>query len=172
MASKTGTIFIDLPDDGNDSSKGQTQQKSKEDKLDDLVERAGWVIFETSSQSSLLKFYRDKITICPNRVTITKRGVFDKDEYPMPIENITNASVHTHFLRASVIIETFGILKPEPITNLKIDDARLIRRYILALIECKKANIDLSNFNLEGLREKLKEIGTVHHSGEEEIHNL
>lgn len=172
MVLTTGTIFINLPKNKQGVLKGRTQQKSKEEKIDDLAERAHWIIFEASTLPSFFRPYKDKITICPNRVTISRRWLFDRDEYPMPIENITNASVHTHFLRASVVIETFGIIKPEPLTNLRIDDARLIRRYILALIECKKANIDLSDFDLNSLREKLKEIGTVQHGSEKDIHNL
>ena len=90
----------------------------------------------------------------------------------MPIENITNARIYTHFLSASLIIETFGIPKPEPIRNMKIDDARLVRRYILALIECKKANLDISDFGLDEIREKLKEIGMVRYTSGKGYHNL
>lgn len=82
----------------------------------------------------------------------------------MPIENITNASVFTHFGRASIIIETFGIPKPEPLANMRISEARLARRYILALIECKKSNIDISGLNFNELKDRLSEIGMVRYT--------
>ena len=170
MAHKSGTVFVNLPDKAQEQ--GQTQQEENEEKFEELALRANLVIFEASSKNLLFSSYSNKITICPNRVTISKRGFFTRDEYPMPIENITNARVYTHFFSASLIIETFGIPKPEPIRNMKIDDARLVRRYILALIECKKANLDISDFGLDEIREKLKEIGMVRYTSGKGYHNL
>ena len=64
-----------------------------------------------------------------------------------------------------------GRPKPAPIKYLKVSEARLARRYILALIECRKANIDLSNLNPDEVREQLKTIGTVQYgSGSEKYH--
>jgi len=168
MASNSGTVYINSPSKDKAKSEGQPQPRESNNKLEELVHRSGYVIFETSTRPSLFNVFSDKIIITPSRLTITKQGLFNKDEYPMAIENITNARMFSHFSRASITIETFGIPKPEPITNLRIEDARKLRRYILALVECKKAGIDLSNMNLEELRDKLLEIGTVRHSSEED----
>lgn len=162
MTHRTGTVYIDSPDE-EDQQKSQLDDDSDSAKLNDLAQRAGWIIFETSSGSSLLSPFRNKLTICPNRVTITKRGLFYRYEYPMPIENITNARVYTHFLSTTITIETFGIPTPDPIKSLGSSDARLARRYILALIECNKADIDLTGLNLDQLRDKLQSIGMVQH---------
>lgn len=172
MTSKTGTIFINPPEDDElKAKKGSSGSGGGE--LDKLAQRASWIIYECSSKSSFLSPSKDKITICPNRVTITKKSLFTRDEYPMPIENITSARVYSHFNNASLIIETFGIPRPEPVKNLDVNEARLARRYIQALIECDKSGASLSHMGLEELRKKLKSIGIVQYSTEEkDYHKL
>lgn len=164
MTLRRGTVYIDSPE-GEDKSE---IDNSENDKLDELIKRAGFIIFEISSKTTVLSLLRSKLVIAPNRLTIIKRGLFYTDEYPMPIENITDAFVYTHFASASLTIETFGIPKPDPMKHLKVNDARLARRYILGLIECKKAGIDLSGMDVTDLREKLKSIGTVRYGAESE----
>jgi hypothetical protein len=172
MASKTGTVFINPPKEENLQEEREVES-SGGGELDNLVQRASWIIFECNSRSSFFSSRRDKLTICPNRVTITKKSLFTLDEYPMPIENITSARVYTHFKTASLIIETFGIPKPDPLKSLDVNEARLARRYIQALIECEKSGVDLSSMGLKELREKLKSIGTVRYGTEEkDYHKL
>lgn len=133
------------------------------EKLERLAQRAGWIIFELKS-STWPSFSR--VTICPNRVTVSTSGWFSKDEYPIPIENVTGARIFKGGpFFATLHIETFGFSKPEPINKVKVNDARLARRYILALVECKKAGIDLAHYDLPNLREKLNSIGTVREGG-------
>ena len=115
--------------------------------------------------------FKNKITICPNRVTITYNTLLSRDEYPMPMESITGARIYNDFWYATLNIDTFGVQKPEPLRYLGINDARLARRYILALIECKKADIKLPFSDIDALREKLKNIGMVRHSSEQDDHN-
>lgn len=166
MASKTGTVYINPPREEN-LQEGSEADSLGGGELDDLALRASWIIFECSSKSSFLFPAKDRLTVCLNRVTITKRSFFTRDEYPMPIENITSARVYTHFKSASLTFETFGIPKPDAIKNLDVNEARLARRYVQALIECNKNEVDLSHFNLSELREKLKSIGIVQYSTEE-----
>lgn len=165
MAPGTGSVYINSPaSDREDSDKDQH-------KLTELVHRSGLYIFEVTSQFPLISSFRDKLIISANRITLLKRGLFYIDEYPMPIESITDASIFTHLFYSALTIETFGIPKPTPIKYLKVNEARLARRYILALIECRKANIDLSNLNPNEVREQLKTIGTVQYgSGSESYH--
>lgn len=132
----------------------------KNNELDILVEKSRKIIFEAKSVFPF-ELFPDKITICPNRITITRNSLFSKFEYPIQIENLTGARIYRTIFFATLYIDTFGLAAPEPIRFLKIDDARLARRYILALIECKKANIDLSKYDTNELREKLKKIGKV-----------
>jgi len=166
MALRRGTVYINSPKRGSPEKKILKDKESN--KLDELAKRAGFIIFEISSRTNLLTLLRSKLIISPNRLTILKRGLFYTDEYPMPIENITDAFVYTHFASASLTIETFGIPKPDPLKYLKVNEARLARRYILGLVECKKAGIDLSGMDVIDLREKLKSIGTVRYGVESE----
>jgi hypothetical protein len=81
--------------------------------------------------------------------------------------------VFVQFNKATLSIDTFGISKPDPIKNLRVDEARLARRYILALVECKKSKIDISGMELDELKAKLKNIGIVQYTTEEKgYHNL
>lgn len=144
---------------------GSIYEASKEkvgtnNELDILVEKSRKIIFEAKSIFPF-ELFPDKITICPNRITITRNSIFSRFEYPIQIENLTGARIYRTIFFATLYIDTFGLAAPEPIRFLKVNDARLARRYILALIECKKANIDLSKYSTEELREKLKKIGKV-----------
>lgn len=141
---------------------GASPSKSS-DKLDELATRSSYVIFEAKTRK-LFDLFPNVITICPNRITISYSVLFRKYEYPLPIENVTGARIARGFLYSTLLIETFGYEKPEPLRNMKTHDARLARRYILGLVECKKNNVDLSNHNLSELREKLNKIGMVRQS--------
>jgi len=131
-----------------------------DDKLTALAERANKIIFEAKSVFPF-ELYPDKITICLNRVTIAYKKPFYLDERPLPIEFINVAHVTRGIFFASLSIETFGVEKPAPISHLKIDDAREARRYILALVECKKSNVDFAEYTLEEIKRKLQSIGRV-----------
>jgi len=175
MPSQTGTVYIgsDKPGIRKGMKPGLVDAKAEGDKLENLAKKANLIVFEASSVSPLFSPFKNKITICPNRVTITYNSFFVKDEFPMPIENITGARVARSLLLATLYIDTFGIARPDPFGHLRINDARLARRYILALIECKKANIDLPCGDMASLREKLKSIGMVRMGDEtKEYHNI
>ena len=130
-------------------------------RLDLLADKAKKVIFETKTKFPYTLF-PTKITICPNRITISYNSGFSSYEVPMMLESITGAEVTRGILFSSLNIETFGIKPPSPINYLNKKDARMARRYILALIECKKNNIELSDYSVITLRKKLKEIGKVY----------
>ena len=165
---KSGTVYIEDKTGTSKEVSGSSFTQKELDKLDELEKRSKTIIFETQSQRPLFTKNRDRLTICLNRVTITRGGRYTGEEFPMQIENITTARVYKHFMFSSLDIDTFGVIKPGQIDNLRTNEARLARRYILALIECKKSDIDLSFVDLFELREKLKSIGMVHHGLEEE----
>lgn len=145
----------------NPSKEKHDQHFSEKSPLDSLVTRSSQVIFEAEGLFPF-EIFPDKITICPNRITITRRGIMTKYECPMLMESVTGARIFQNMFFATLYIETFGLKEtPEPLKYLRINEARLARRYILALIECKKANIDLSTHSITELRKKLLEIGRV-----------
>jgi hypothetical protein len=164
MPSKSGSIYIHRSAKKKQKAEKIVSDESDSGKLRDLEHRAGLIIFEAASVRPFLLSNKDKITICPNRVTVSNKTLFTSEEHPMPIENITGARIYRHFMFASLIIDTFGVQKPDPVDYMRVNDARLARRYILALIECKKSNIDLTGMDLGDLRKVLKSIGMVRFS--------
>jgi hypothetical protein len=147
-------------------------EESDGERLLHLAQRASLVIFETSAVFPF-EFFPDKLIICANRITIYHNTAFSREEYPIPIESVTGASIFkSNPFFASLSIETFGLTKPAPIHYLRTKEARLARRYILALIECKKANIDLSGQKVSKLQEALKKIGMVRDGSGPQHHRL
>lgn len=152
MSKSFGTVFT--------SEKKDVDSAPKTDKLSVLADLAQEVLFEAKSVYPY-ELFPDKITICLNRITITYVTPFSKDERPIPIEYLNTAHVTRGMFFASLSIETFGVEKPNPIHHLRIDDARIARRYILALVECKKNGVNFGDYNIKEIREKLQSIGTV-----------
>ncbi len=160
MSLNTGTVYIKHKKAGKKKASKHPLFENSE-RLNQLVESAGIIIYEIRSLKPFMAPYKDTLTICPIRLTIKKRTLFSEDEYPMPIDRVTNAKFYRHLMWGCLEIETFGIPKPESMKYLNIKEARLARRYILALIECRRNNIDLVGLSLHQIREKLKEIGMV-----------
>ncbi len=134
----------------------------KKSDLDLMIEKSSKVIFKTTSVYPF-DFFPSVITICPDKVTVTQRQFFLRQEYPLLIESITGARIGLGIFFATLYIDTFGVKDPPgPINFLRKNDARLARRYILALIECKKSNVDLAKYSIDELKEKLLMIGRVH----------
>lgn len=144
----------------NVSKRDTSPRENPERDIDLLAKRASVIIFTARARSPFALF-QNEITICPNRVTVVDKGLFLYDEYPMPIESINGARVVRTLFFAALHIDTFGVQKPPPLEYMRFGDARLARRYILALIECKRNGIDLSKFGLDELSERLLEIGRV-----------
>ena len=137
------------------------QDKPQMSDLDQMVEKSGKIIYKTSSVYPF-DFFPNIITICPNRITITHKEFMMRTEFPLQIESITGANIGQGWVFATLHIDTFGVKDPPPPINyLRKPEARLARRYILALIECKKSNIDLNKYSVEELRDKLLKIGRV-----------
>lgn len=142
------------------SSQNKPQVSKEEDKLSALARLSNTVLFEAKSVYPF-EIYPDKITICINRITVTYNTPFVKDERPIPIEFINTAHVTRGFFFSTLSIETFGVEKPNPIEHLKQNEARTARRYILALVECKKNQIDFRGYEIGEIKKKLLEIGKV-----------
>lgn len=174
MPSNSGSVYIDnLSSKSSSGEQDEILPENEIDKLNELEKRAKIILFEAQSQRPLFTRHRDRITICLNRVTITRGSKYAGDEFPMPIENITSARVYRNFRFASLEIDTFGVLKPDPLKSMKVDDARVARRFILGLIDCRKAGVDLYKMDIERIKEKLMKIGMVRFSSDDvDYHKL
>ncbi len=146
MPSKSGTVLIG--------------QSFSEDKLFLLAQKSKQMVFETKSIFPF-ELFPDKLVICLNRINITYSKLWFRDERPIPFEYINTAHISRGLFFASLSIETFGVEKPPAINHLPIDEARVARRYILALVECKKNGIDFSGYSLGEIKDQLQTIGKV-----------
>jgi hypothetical protein len=134
--------------------------QKEEDKLSALARLSNTVLFETKSIFPF-EIFPDKITICLNRIAVSYNTPFLKDERPIPIEFINTAHITRGYFFSTLSIETFGVEKPNPISHLKTNEARIARRYILALVECKKNGVDFRGYEIAEIKKKLLEIGKV-----------
>ena len=166
MSKKSGTVY--MYQDTRLQDNPSVLLKKEDDPrrgLDELVKKSRYVIFEVRAVFPF-DLFPNSVTICFDKVIFNYKGFGTYDEFPILIENITGARVTRTFFFSSLSIETFGFkANPEPIKYLKHKDARLARRYILALIECKKAGINIESYDIDEVREKLKEVGMVRDFG-------
>ncbi len=142
------------------SIQGLVYKDLKDLEIEELKEEAATIIF---SARSFLPFYpfRSRITITPTRVNITIPNLFTKEEYPIPIDNISAARVFQSIFFASLMLETFRYDTPPPVKFLRKRDAILARRYIQGLVDCKKNSVNITEYPLSELKEKLLSIGKV-----------
>jgi hypothetical protein len=163
MTKKSGTVYIhqEFSKKKPENLTKVLSKKTKKTGLNNLVEQSKQIIFEARSIFPF-DLFPNRITICLDKIIINYRDLFGRDQYALLLENVVGARItHSPFF-ASLHIETFGIKdSPTPISYLKSLDARLARRYILALLECKKAEIDLAGYDIEYIRDKLKKLGKV-----------
>jgi hypothetical protein len=160
MTNKRGTIFSMKAVEKAAGGVFSKTLEEVQDGLDRLVMRSRQVIFQTESVFPF-DFFPNQLIICPNRITVIDRGLFYQEEYPMQLESVNGAKILRNAFFASLEIDTFGVEKPPPLKFLTIRTARLARRYILALVECKKNGVDLNKYPVDELKVKLKQIGEV-----------
>jgi hypothetical protein len=163
MPRRSGTVYIseEFSNERPEKEVEEELEESTNEGLDVLVQQASQVIFETQTVFPF-DLFPNKVIICVDKIIINYRGLFGRDQYSLLLENVTGARVTHNLYFSSLHIETFGIKDPPtPVYYLRNRDARLARRYILALIECKKAGVDLSGYDVEEVREKLRKLGKV-----------
>jgi len=74
--------------------------------------------------------------------------------------DIITIRVNRSFLFASIEFEVKRIYKkPSSISYLKPKEATKVKKYIMGLVEAKKAGIDLSKLTTQQIKDKLEEIG-------------
>ncbi len=158
MANK-GTVYIQT------ETKKEAQQREvgevieEVDKLGKLIDKTNSVIYETSSVFPF-QLFPDRIIIDENKVTIVRKDLFFKRVFPIMYRDIITIRVNRSFLFASIEFEVKRIYKkPSSISYLKPKEATKVKKYIMGLVEAKKAGIDLSKLTTQQIKDKLEEIG-------------
>ncbi len=164
----TGTVYIEpgAPKDEEQREVGDVIRQV--DKLNRIVSESGHIIYELSSVFPF-QLFPDRVIIDESKVTIARKDLFFKRVYSIMFDDILTVRVNRGILFAAIEfkVKRFGH-EIRPITYLLPKEATLAKKYILGLIEAKKANIDMSKLTVYQIREKLEEIGKT----EEEAENL
>ena len=167
MARK-GTVYIEnsIPKEAEQREVGEVIKEV--DKLNKIVTESNHIIYELSSVFPF-QLFPDKVIIDENKITIARKELFFKRVYSIMYDDILTVRVNRGILFAAIEfkVKRFG-KNIRPITYLSPKDAAMAKKYIVALVEAKKAKIDMSKLSVDQIREKLEEIG----QGDEEVENL
>ena len=157
--SNKGTVYINK-DSSEESQKREVNTVIKEvDKLNNLIEKTNNIIFELSS-SFPFQLFPDKLVIDENKITIVRREFLFKRVFPIMYEDLLTVRINRSILFATLELEVKRMIKkPRPIEYLSPKQATLAKKYIMGIIEAKKANIDFSKLTAGQIRERLEEIG-------------
>ena len=156
MASNNGTVYVD-----------STLNKDSE-KLDKLVKESNHTIYSLASTFPF-QLFPDRIIIDENKITIARKELFFKRVFSILYNDILTIKVNRSFLFASIEFDVKRAReKPRPVVYLHPSEASLAKKYIIGLVQAKKAGVDFSNLTTKEIRNKLEEIGAA----EEEAENL
>ncbi len=166
----SGTVYIDQPPKKSTKFKKQADPETKRElnKLDKLVSGSNRIIFELKSTFPF-QLFPDKLIIDENKITIIRRNLFYKREFPISYDNLSTVKVNRNMLFASMEFEVIRFEEPPANLNyLPPQKAAKAKRYISGILQAKKEGVDLSKLDLTQTRNKLEQIG----SSKEEITKL
>lgn len=156
---KRGTVYIEtsVPKEAEQREVGEVIKEV--DKLNKIVSESNHVIYELSSFFPF-QIFPDKIIIDENKVTFARKELFFKRVYSIMYEDILTVRVNHGIIFSAIEfkVKRFG-KNIRPITHLSHAEASLAKKYIVGLIEAKKAKIDMSKLTVDQIRAKLEEIG-------------
>ena len=146
MANK-GVVFI------------ANEAKKETAKLEKLADRAGSVIYELSSVFPF-QLFPDKIIIDENKITIVRKEIFFKRIIPIMHRDILSIKVNRGILFAAMEFEVRRFHpNPRPISYLRPAEAAQAQKYIMGLVEARRAKVDLTKVPIHKEREQLEEAG-------------
>lgn len=164
IVTKNGTVYVNRQE--QNEAEPKTEAKKELKKLEELVEKTKDIIYETSSVFPF-RLFPDTVVVDENKVTLTRRDLFFKRTFPIMYEDIITVKVDRGILFAAMEFEIKRLdKKPRPITYLNPKEASTAKKYIMGLVEAKKAGINLSKLDTAQIRQKLEEIGTAQDEAE------
>lgn len=153
-------IFSSKREEAQEKKLIQRASNANRDKLDHLVKRAGRILFKCSSVFPF-DFFPDTICVDENKVDIVYRNFFYSEEtISILIKNLHFVIADCSIFFCTLQIDVKGFEQdPLPVKYLWKKDALQARRIITGLIACENEGIDLSQFDLPELKEKVIKIG-------------
>ncbi len=130
-------------------------------KLEDMVVSSNRVL--TSIKSVFpLDIFPTTIDVEATRLTVCHRQLFSSQVYAPEIKDIANVLIDENFFFATLTIISRTFIDNEiKINNLWKKEAVFLRRMIEGLRMFEKEGIDTTNFSIEELISKLKELSTT-----------
>lgn len=163
---ENGTVYIRTETKKEAEQREVGEVINEFDKLGKLIDKTNAVIYETSSVFPF-QLFPDRLIVDENKVTLIRKELFFKRIVPIMYEDLLTVKVNRSFIFASIEFEVKRIsIKPRPISYLRPRDATLTKKYIMGLVEAKRAKIDLSKLTTKQIREKLEEIGSAREEAE------
>lgn len=130
-------------------------------KLENLVSNSNRLLIGTSSVFPL-DFFPDTINVEATRVNIIKRSLFFSEVHSVDIKDITNVFLSQSIFFASLAIVSKTFVENQiKISRLWKKDAVEVRRIIEGLRMITKADIDMNNYSVDELTNKLKELSST-----------
>ncbi len=165
LMTKKGTVYINEPPS---EVKTRNEAKKEAHELEKIANKSSHVIYQVSSVFPF-QLFPDRIIIDENKVTIIRKELFFKRLYSIMYEDLITVRVNRGIIFAALEFEVKRIeVHLRPVTYLNPSKATEAKRYIMGLIEAKKAGLDLSQLNERAIRLKLLEIGNT----QEEVDSL
>jgi len=132
-----------------------------EHKLDDMMTKSNRVIVSISSMFPW-DIFPSTINVEETRITVIKRQLFSSQVHSVDIKSISNVFIDTSlfFTTLTIISSTFEANKIK-IMRLRKKQAILVRRAIEGLRLLAEQDIDTSQYSIEELLNKLKELSTT-----------
>ncbi len=160
---QTGMDEASTEESGREKAVVEHFKKVGEDehKLDDMMTKSNRVIVSISSMFPW-DIFPSTINVEETRITVIKRQLFSSQVHSVDIKSISNVFIDTSlfFTTLTIISSTFEENKIK-IMRLRKKQAILVRRAIEGLRVLAEQDIDTSQYSIEELLNKLKELSTT-----------
>lgn len=130
-------------------------------RLENMVTNSNRILISTSSIFPF-DLFPTTINVEATRVTIIHRQLFSSQVHSVDIKDISNVFIETGILFATItLISSTFVENDIKIGRIWKKQAILVRRIIEGLRMFSKENIDTTNYTVDELNDKLKELSTT-----------
>lgn len=127
-----------------------------------LVKKSNRILVSISSHKFPVDFFPDTINIEESRITIINRHFLSSEVHSVDIKNISNIFINTTIFFSQLVIISKTYEENEiKMRNLRTSEAIFARRIIEGLRIFENKQIDTSNYTIDELVTKLKELSTT-----------
>ncbi len=138
-----------------------TKKEEDRKKLENMVSNSNRLLISTKAIFPF-DFFPNSINVEATRVNIIRRSLFFSNVHSVDIKDISNVFISQSLFFATLVIVSQTFAKNEiKISKLWKKNAIEVRRIIEGLRMIVKADIDMNNYSVEELTNKLKELSST-----------